>query len=282
MLRKVVWSFVMLAVLSSFCVGQVTGDRVDLYFGDWHKAATHKVDGGLEERDILTRGDALNPTQKGAVLRYLNGYDYATLSAHASTKTTKLSGEQEIYFVESGQGTATSGGQTVELSRNIAVLMPENLEFTLKNTSDKPLEMYVIKEPTPPGFRPNTSMLVRDENKLPITSTDGLWSHIVKTVFVTSDGLGTLESVLTVTLDPLTIGKPHLHTVDYTDTEEVWSALDGTRLAFVGNQLRTQTPGMAFLHIPDNQTPHTNLNYHEDSQVRFLYFARYHPHEPRK
>ena len=282
MLRKVVWSFVMLAVMSSFCVGQVTGDRVDLYFGDWHKATTHKVDGGLEERDILTRGDALNPTQKGAVLRYLNGYDYATLSAHASTKATKLSGEQEIYFVESGQGTATAGGQTVDLSRNIAVLMPENLEFTLKNTSDKPLEMYVIKEPTPPGFRPNTSMLVRDENKLPITSTDGLWSHIVKTVFVTSDGLGTLESVLTVTLDPLTIGKPHLHTVDYTDTEEVWSALDGTSLAFVGNQLRTQTPGMAFLHIPDNQTPHTNLNYHEDSQVRFLYFARYHPHEPRK
>jgi mannose-6-phosphate isomerase-like protein (cupin superfamily) len=280
MLRKVLWSIGVWAVLSPYWVGQVTGDRVDLYFGDWHKAAAHKVDGGLEARDILTRGDALNPTQKGAVLRYLNGYDYATLAAHASTKATKLSGEQEIYFVESGQGTATAGGQTVELSRNIAMLMPEGLEFTLRNTGSQPLAMYVIKEPTPPGFRPNTSMLVRDENKLPITSTDGLWSHIVKTLFVTSDGLGTLESVLTVTLDPLTLGKPHL--VDHQDIEEVWTALDGTSLAFIGNQLRKQTPGMAFLHIPDNKTPHTNINYNQDSQVRFLYFARYHPHATQK
>ena len=122
MVRKVLASLGLSAVLSPFCLGQVTGDRVDLYFGDWHNAAAHKADGGLEERDILTRGDPQNPTQKGAVLRYMTGYDYATLPAHASTKATKLTGEQQIYFVESGQGTATAGGQTVELSRNIAVL----------------------------------------------------------------------------------------------------------------------------------------------------------------
>jgi hypothetical protein len=29
-------------------------------------------------------------------------------------------------------------------------------------------------------------------------------------------------------------------------------------------------------------TPHTNINQNEDSQVKFLYFARYHPHETRK
>jgi len=34
-------------------------------------------------------------------------------------------------------------------------------------------------------------------------------------------------------------------------------------------------------HIPDNKTPHTNLNQSEDTQVRFLYFARYREHEPR-
>jgi hypothetical protein len=140
--------------------------------------------------------------------------------------------------------------------------------------------MYVINEPVPEGFRPNSSILVKDENKIPISSSDGHWAHIVKTLFVTEDGLGTLQSVLTVTIDPLTMGKPHL--VDHDDIEEVWSALDGTSLAFVGNQLRKQTPGMAFYHIPDNKTPHTNINQNEDSQVRFLYFARYHPHETRK
>ena len=164
----------------------------------------------FSERDIFTRGDPQNPTQKGAVLRYLNSYTYATLAPHASTKATRLEGQQEIYFFESGRGTATAAGQTVDLYRNIAILMPANLEFTIKNTGDQPLTMYVINEPTPPGFRPNTTMLVKDENKLPITSSDGLWSHIVKTLFVTADGLGTLQSVLTVTLDPLTHGKtPH-------------------------------------------------------------------------
>ncbi len=125
-------------------------------------------------------------------------------------------------------------------------------------------------------------MLVRDEDKVPISSSDGLWSHIVKTLFVTADGLATLQTVLTVTLDPLTVGKPHpFPGEDSNEIEEVWTASDGTTLAFVGNQLRRQTPGVALYHIPDNKTPHTNLNQSEDSPARFLYFGRYREHEPR-
>jgi mannose-6-phosphate isomerase-like protein (cupin superfamily) len=268
------------ALLAPLAMAQITGDRIDLYFGDWHNATPRTIRGSLEERDILTRGDAANPTQKGAVLRYVNSYTYATLAPQASTQPTRLDGQQEIYFVESGKGTMTAGGQTADLFRNIAVLMPANLEFTIKSTGDQPLAMYVINEPTPPGFRPNAAMLVKDENKLAVTSTDGSWCHIVKTLFVTGDGLGTLQSVLTVTFDPLTIAKPHV--VDHTDIEEVWTELYGTSLAFVSNALRKQTPGMAFYHVPDNLTPHTNVNQNEDSQVKFLYFARYHPHEARK
>jgi len=125
-------------------------------------------------------------------------------------------------------------------------------------------------------------MLVRDENKIPISSSNGMWSHIVKTLFVAADGLGTLQSVLTVTLDPLTIGKPHpVPGEDSNEIEEVWTALDGTSLALMGNQLRRQTPGMALYHTPDNTTPHTNINQNQDSQVKFLYFARYREHEIR-
>jgi mannose-6-phosphate isomerase-like protein (cupin superfamily) len=278
MVRRILASLA-IVLCAGLAVAQTTGDRIDLYFGDWHASTPRTTQGSRVERDIFTRGDPQNPTQKGAVLRYINSYAYATLAPHASTKATRLDRQQEIYFVDSGRGTAKAGVQTVELYRNIAVLMPANLEFTVSNTGDQPLTMYVISDPTPPGFRPNSSMLVRDENKLPITSSDGLWDHIVKTLFVTADGLGTLQTVLTVTLDSLTMGKPHL--VDHDDIEEVWTALDGTSLAFVGNTLRKQTPGMAFYHIPDNKTPHTNINQNEDAQVRFLYFARYHPHEPR-
>jgi mannose-6-phosphate isomerase-like protein (cupin superfamily) len=280
MMSKILASLGLCALLSPLAVAQATGDRIDLYFADWHSSTPRTTVGSLQVRDIFTPGDPQNPQKKGAVLRYLNSHTYATLAPHATTQATRLDGQQEIYFVESGRGSATAGGETIDLYKNIAVLMPANLEFTLKNTGDEPLAMYVINEPTPPGFRPNSSMLVRDENKLPITSSNGLWAHIVKTLFVTQDGLGTLQSVLTVSLDPLTIGKPHI--VDHDDIEEVWTALDGTSLAFVSNQLRRQTPGMAFYHIPDNKTPHTNINQNEDTQVKFLYFGRYHPHEPRK
>ncbi|HZR59306.1 MAG TPA: hypothetical protein VFA74_20735 [Terriglobales bacterium] len=277
--RRILASLALCILLSPLAFAQTTGDRIDLYFSDWHNSTPRTTHGSLEERDIFTRGNPQNPTQKAAVLRFINSYTYATLAPQASTKATRLAGQQEIYFIQSGRGTASAAGQTADLFRNIAVLMPENLEFTIKNTGDQPLTMYVINEPTPPGFRPNTTMLVKDENKTPITSSDGHWSHIVKTLFVTADGLGTLQSVLTVALDPLTMGQPHI--ADHDDIEEVWTALDGTSLAFVGNQLRRQTPGMSFYHIPDNKTPHTNINQNEDSQVTFFYFGRYHPHDAR-
>jgi mannose-6-phosphate isomerase-like protein (cupin superfamily) len=279
MMGRILASLVLCTLLSSLALAQATGDRIDLYFADWHSSTPRTTHGSLDERDIFTRGDPHHPRQKGGVLQYLNSYTYATLAPQASTRATRLDGQQEIYFVQSGRGTVTAAGQTSDLYRNIAILVPSNLEFTMKNTGQEPLAMYVINEPTPPNFRPNATILVRDENQLPISSSDGHWAHIVKTLFVTADGLGTLQSVLTVTLDPLTLGQPHV--VDHDDIEEVWTALDGTSLAFVSNQLRRQPPGMSFYHIPDNKTPHSNINQNEDSPVRFLYFGRYHPHQPR-
>jgi len=281
--RRFLRSLSLYALLASAALAQTTGNRIDLYFGDWHTSPSRMTHGTLEERDILTRGDATNPAQKGAVLRYIHSYAYATLAPHTATKTERLEGQQEICFVQSGKGTARGGGESVELRQNMAVLIPAGLNFNLENSGDQPMTMYVINEPTPPGFRPNPSLLVRDENQLPVTSSNGMWAHIVKTLFVGADGLGTLQAVLTVTLDPLTLGKPHpVPGEDTEEIEEVWTALEGTSLALVGNQLRRQTPGMAYLHIPDNKTPHTNINGSEDSQDRFLYFARYRSHEPRK
>jgi hypothetical protein len=81
------WAFC--ALLAPLAMAQITGDKIDLYFGDWHNATPRTVRGSLEERDILTRGDAANPTQKGAVLRYVNSYTYDTLAPQASTKPTR-------------------------------------------------------------------------------------------------------------------------------------------------------------------------------------------------
>jgi mannose-6-phosphate isomerase-like protein (cupin superfamily) len=271
------------SALSPLTQAQTTGDRISFYFGDWHNSTSHIIRGSLEERDILTRGDALNPPHPGAVFRFINSYVHATLPPGASTEPARLQGQQEIYFVESGKGTVTAGGQTADVYRNVAVLVPANLEFTFKSTGSEPLAMYVINEPTPAGFRPNSNVLVRDENTIPISSSNGFWAHIAKPLFTTADGLATLESVVTVTLDPLTIGKPHpAPNEDTSDIEEVWTSLDGNSIALVGNQLHEQTPGMAYLHIPDNLTPHTNINPSSEAQAKFLYFAHYRPHDTRK
>jgi mannose-6-phosphate isomerase-like protein (cupin superfamily) len=283
MVRRIIApALVVWGVLSSIAFAQDVGSNayIDMYFNDGRTSTPVVTHGTLEERNILKRGDALKPTEKGAVLRYINSFSIATLAPQASTASTRPDGKQEIFYFRSGHGTVEAAGETAKIVPNVAILMPANLSFTLRNTGQEPLVMYLISEPTPPGFRPNPHMLVRDENTLPITSSDGMWSHIVKTLFVTDDGLGTLQSILTVTLDPLTMGKPHA--TNHDDIEEVWAGLEGTSLALVGPFLRRQGPGVAYLHPPDNLAPHSNINYSEEDQVKFFYFARYHPHEARK
>ncbi|MFC1538035.1 cupin domain-containing protein [Candidatus Latescibacterota bacterium] len=251
---------------------------IDLYFGNWRESMPGFIHGGIVTRDILTKGDPLNPPRKGAVMIYTNAFVYGTLDTGYSTVPTTLEGEQEIYFILSGKGTFTAGGETAQLYPGIAVLMPANLEFVMKNTGSEPITMYIVTEPIPAGFRPNEKMLVRDENTLAIDSTTGHWVHIVKYLFVTDDGLGTLERILTVAFDPVTIGDQHFHGEG---TEEVWTAYRGTSYAFMGRQLREQPPGTGYMIPPDGRTTHSNLNV-SDEQIKIFYFARYRDHELRK
>ena len=138
--------------------------------------------------------------------------------------------------------------------------------------------MYLINEPIPAGFRPNENMLVKDEIAKPVDSYTGHWCHIVKNIFDTNDGLGTLESVITVAFDPMVIGHPHSHVEGW---EEVWTAVTGTSIAWLGKQIRIQPPGTGYMIPPDGKTPHANFNV-SDRSVKMFYFARYGDHEVRK
>ncbi len=270
---------------------QVRDDRkIDLYIGDWRESMPRSTHGGLVERAILTRGDPLNPTRKAAVLAFVNRFAYATLAPQGATTPTKLQGEQEIFYFLSGKGTMAAGGETVDLYEGIGILVPAQLEFTIKNTGDRDLTTYLVNEPIPAGFRPNPKLLVRDENTLPVSSTTGHWCHIVKQLFSVKDGLGTMESIITVALDPMTIAEPHAHVPG---TEEVWTAIKGESLAFIGTQIRRQGPGVGYLAPPAKDTdtkknvasglafPHANINYGRE-QIKMFYFARYGDHEVRK
>lgn len=254
--------------------------RIDMFMCDWHESMPHATHGGnLVERDILTHGDPQTATTRCAVLVHTNHVSYATLGKRAGVAPNRIKGEQEVFYVVSGKGTVTSAGQTSELYDGMAFLLPPDVEFSMKNAGDEDLNMYIINEFVPDGFKPGTKLLVRDVNLEPIRGTTGHWVHIVKNIFTPADGLATLRQTITVDLDPMTIGEPHAHTAG---SEEVWIQIKGKSLAFIGTQLRWQTPGMGYLAPPfapetkENVTaglsfPHSNIN-PGNEQVKFLYF----------
>jgi mannose-6-phosphate isomerase-like protein (cupin superfamily) len=256
--------------------------RIDLFIGDWQGSLPRFEHGSLVLRDILIRGDNFAPSQKSAVLRAANFFAYGRLAPGNWTAPAKLEGQQEVYYVLAGEGEVTAGGDSAKLRKDMAVLMPAGLEFVMKSTGQEPLTMYVINEPTPPGFHPKDKMAVKDEamarQRTPaaadpyiVGGASGHWAHIVRELFSPSDGLATEQSVITVTVNPLTMGEPHPHRPGQ---EEVWAAIDGTSLIMMGTELRVQKPGMAYMLPPDSATVHSNINA-GDTPVKFLYFARF-------
>ena len=256
--------------------------RIDLFISDWQGSMPRSEHGSLVLRDILVRGDNFAPSQKSAVLRAANFLAYGRLAEGAWTTPSKLAGEQEVYYVLGGEGEITAGGETAKLRKDVAVLMPAGLEFVMKSIGHEPLTMYVINEPTPGGFHPKDRMLVKDESLARVRTpaggdpyivggASGHWAHVVRELFSPADGLATEQSVITVTVNPLTMGEPHPHRPGQ---EEVWAAIDGTSLIMMGTELRIQRPGMAYMLPPDAATVHSNINT-GDTPVKFLYFARF-------
>jgi mannose-6-phosphate isomerase-like protein (cupin superfamily) len=256
------------------------GDRlIDRFIGSWQDSAPRYEHGSLVLRDILTRGDNLNPPQPGAILQRANFLAFGRLQLRDSTTPEKLEGQQEVYYIESGEGEITAGGKTSALHKDIAVLMPEGLEFTIRNTGDEDLTLYVINEPTYKGFVPRTDMLVKDETKVPprvpmeaspytLPGASGHWAHVVYDLFSKTDGLAALGDVITVDINPMTMGEPHPHNIGQ---EEVWCAIEGKSLAFLGTQLRVQSPGMAYMIRPDQTMTHSNINV-GNTPVKFLWY----------
>ena len=243
---------------------------IDMFINNWRNSPSRNTHGSLVERDVLSKGNPEQPTRKGAVLKYVNRFTHASLYPRASTQLVTLSGEQEIFYVISGKGTVTSGAQTADLYSGIFFLIPDKCSFTMTNTGDDFLNMYLIVEPVVrDDFTPEEEMIVVDENAIPILTSTGHWSMIIKQAFNIKKELSIIEYVNAITFNPMTIGHPHSHNID---CEEVWTCIEGTTLLFLGKQLRMQTPGTAYMIPTDGNTPHSNIN-HRDKPVKLLYFA---------
>jgi mannose-6-phosphate isomerase-like protein (cupin superfamily) len=254
--------------------------RIDMFIGDWRDSMPRHAYGSLVLRDILTRGDNYAPPQPGALLQAANFLAYGRLQAGNSTTPARLEHEQNVFYITGGAGEITAGGKTAALHKDIAVFIPENLEFVMKATGSATLSMYVVSEPVPDGFMPVKAMLVTDEREVPVRTpmaaspytlpgASGHWAHVVRDLFSKTDGLATIGDLITVTINPMTMGEPHPHNPGQ---EEIWTAIDGDSLAFIGTELRVQHPGMAYMIRPDQSMTHSNIN-SGDTPVKFLWFS---------
>ncbi|MGC1449652.1 MAG: cupin domain-containing protein [Candidatus Sulfotelmatobacter sp.] len=254
--------------------------RIDMFIGDWRDSMPRHAYGSLVLRDILTRGDNYAPPQPGAILQAANFIAYGRLQPGNWTTPSRLEREQNVFYISGGSGEITAGGKTAALHRDIAVFMPANLEFVMKNTGHDTLTMYVVSEPVPEGFVPAKAMLVMDEREVPVRApmaaspftlpgASGHWAHVVRDLFSRTDGLATIGDLITVTVNPMQMGEPHPHNPGQ---EEIWVAIDGDSLAFLGTELRVQRPGMAYMIRPDQVMTHSNINA-GDTPVKFLWFS---------
>jgi len=254
--------------------------RIDMLLGDWRDSMPRHAYGSLVLRDILTRGDNFSPPQPGAILQAANFVAYARLAAGNSTIPSRLQREQNVFYIVEGTGEIAAQGKTAALHKDIAVLMPADIEFLMRNTGDQDLKMYVVSEPVPDGFTPAKSMLLIDETQVPVRTpmaaspftlpgTSGHWAHVVRDLFSKTDGLATIGDLITVDINPMTMGEPHPH---HPGQEEIWVEIEGTSLAFIGTELRVQRPGMAYMIRPDGLMTHSNINT-GDTPVKFLWFS---------
>jgi len=247
-----------------------TEPNIDMFIRSWKESMPKHTHGSIVERDILlpNDGDPMRPGKSGAVLTNLKRFTYGSLQTHTTTTPTTLKDEQEIFYIASGKGTVTAGNITADLYTGIGFIIPPDLEFTMKNTGDELLTMYIMTENIPDGFEPNKEIVVKDENVVPFSSSNVHWSHCYKGFLRRDDGLATLRGMGPVWFNPMTMGQPHSHG---DGVEEIWFALDGDITILLGKQIRKLPVGSAYKIPPDGKTPHSTIN-NGDEFIKLFWF----------
>lgn len=279
MKRKIVIiCLAILVLITAFGIAQISSSKktepdIDMFIGSWKESESRYIYGSLEVCDILTRckGNPLRPEKKGAVLTDINSLSFASLAANASTTQSKLEEEQFIIYINSGKGIIKSGSRTADLHEGIGVLLPPGIEFTMTNTGNETLTMYIISEPIPEGFRPRMRMVVKDEFDNPISTSISRTNRSNNWLFSRDDGLSTFVAINPIMFEPQSLVQPHLHPEGI---EEVWIAIKGEIMIQVGDQRCKLPEGSAYKAPADGITPHTNVN-NTDVSKKMMWMMKY-------
>jgi mannose-6-phosphate isomerase-like protein (cupin superfamily) len=227
------------------------GVDLNLYVRCWQDSDSEYSHGGLLERPVLTAGDPQHVAKPGAVLLYARKFSRATLEGRTRTEPTRHS-EQEVLYIVTGKGKVEGGGRTAGIAGGIAILLPPEMTHTLYNEDTQPMEVLIVTEQPPAGFKARPDMLVKNMGENPVAGQSH-WSYAAKVIFTDKDGLARLTNLLLVIQDAWTIGSPHAHIPEW---EEVWYKIEDDGILFLGSEVRKMPDGCGFilLRMPKRRT----------------------------
>jgi len=151
------------------------------------------------------------------------------------------------------------------------IFIPAGIQYSFINDSSKPLEVLIITEEIPEGFKPGKKIIIRNYKE----SKPGFccWAYTIRNLFGKSDGLAEPMGIAVITVEGLGMGSPHYH-ID--GCEEIWTKIKGEQnLLMLGKKLLRQDIGDAFLAPPDGLVPHSVINPGE-SEMCWLYIGNRH------
>ena len=247
-----------------------TDTNIDLYIRSWRDSHQHVGHGGFLEREIFFGGDPLNPPRTGAVLRYLKECNHGVLNPGCTTKPTVHEKEQVLFYVTKGSAAVDAGGRKAEISEGSYVFIPAGLEYEFLNTSDQYLDVIIITEDISDDFKPLNGMIVGSyHNSVPRTGWQ--WAYEYNEI-ATGAKFDNPVTIAVVTMNSFDIAHPY---IQKEGTEEIWYQLKGESFLLLGNRLRKQREGEAYLVPPNGKIPHASINPTQES-MKWLYICNRH------
>jgi len=245
--------------------------NVHRYVSTWKNSAVTTGHGGFAEQAIFTRGDPVDPPEKGAVLKYIKAFNHGFLYGNEQTRQVKHDAEQVVFYIMNGTGRVEAGSEAADIEEGSAVFIPAGLEYSFTNTSGTALEVIIIVEEKPEGFTPKNKMAVK--SIFNVTPGYCCWAYTIYSLFGSADGLAEPMGIAVVAVENYGMGSPHYHVEG---CEEIWLKLKGEENPLLlGKKLLRQNIGDAFLPPPNGLVPHSVIN-HTETEMAWLYVGNRH------
>jgi mannose-6-phosphate isomerase-like protein (cupin superfamily) len=248
--------------------------NIDRFIGDAARSPSTVAYDAIMRRRILDAGNPQQPGDPGSVLMHRKSISLDTLEPGETTSLQQFA-DQQVFYVEAGEGTLDDGKQSWVIRANTMILVPPNLLHRFHASGATPLKMINVDIPVEEGVTPKASIIVRDVTKMVQTERNVHWNNMAKYVFLgDQDGLHPGDRVYIVYLNPMSIAGPHAHTPEQ---EEIWiKVTDGDTVMQLGSEIRNWPINSGFLAPPNGQTVHAAINL-GDKLEAWLYVARLNP-----